>query len=413
MKAIEIKKIMTFNLLFLTTVFLAINNSMADGVSVSRMSNGNKLSQAIIDNSVSISIESGVANNPVLLPEGETVGSSYLLFKPKAQAVLSVSDHLFLTTAFESEYKNFFDQVVADNKGEFKAQVDLGLSHFLSDHQEWGLAVSGLYNSSRSLNFTLNGPSLGGRRVEYFQSFSQLYYAINTSKLSVEFSASYIDKLNQALAQDEILTNNLFFAEFKDNFRQFDLKTKVKAHLTEDLHLLFEPFYSRRNYSERSARFSEGATNQGGNPLLEELHRGASAGFSFDDGFISLGIKGQFTKEEDLVFKAHNATSVGLQAKTKAKVASLFALSGEFSWLNRDYDFFLVNPIKDPTSRDLRRDIEKTFKIALEKNILGQDVSLFYREVDKNSNYRLGLSESSLGSVYVDKQIALNIKFNL
>ncbi len=361
--------------------------------------------------SINLGLNFGTSDNPVQLNTKE-LSTSFIELKPELSYQKELIKDLFLVTAFEGQYKDFKDDLVSEVKSSLKAQLDLGLTYFINNHNEVGVVGSHVYNDSSGLNWLPTGiDEKNGRKIKFNQSFIEAYYAFNRLSYFIELSVNQVTNKNDSLVQDDFAPNGGALAEFKDDFDQLGFKAKLNYKLSDASNIYIEPSYSKRKYKERAARTTEGASNQLSNPKLSELHRGITLGYEYNDSFVTSEVKALYVREKDLVFKAHNANNLGIETKLSIPVANILKISGEYSWSQKDYDFFVVNPQQDPTSRDLRKDINKSWGVALSKEFKFSDVELKYSATSKDSNYLP--SGNPVGSVYEEDIITLGFNIKL
>ena len=356
-----------------------------------------------------LDLTGGSSDNPVQLLTQDKVSASFYELSPKISYERELAKKLFLITNFSGSYKDYDKDIVSDNKEAVKGQLDLGFTYFFNPSHEVGVTASGVYNKNSGLSFDSAGLDIEGRDIEYTQGFYELYYSYNRPKYNIELSLNYINNKNDSLVQDFLQDGSI--DEFKDDFDQTGAKLKLNYKLSDDLSTFIEPSYSKRNYKERAAKFSEGTSGQGINPKLSEDHRGVSLGFEYDDDFVKSEVKGLYVREKDLQFKANNAITYGIETKLSLPISSLFVLGGEYSFTQRDYDFFVSNPEVNPTSGNLREDVDQSYGVSVSKQFNKVNLKLKYNALNKDSNYKpFG---STTGSQYDEKIISLGLNIKL
>ncbi len=406
-----IKLFVLNSLVFLLIPAQAMDSISTGAVTKQKMPSEYKKTEKYSKFDLQLGINGGFDSNPVQLPSGNEVNANFYQLKPQVSYDRELARDLFLITNLEGDYKDYDDKVVSSVKSALKVQLDVGLSYFFNPRHEIGLTTSGLLNKSSGLNFTSNGLDTKGRSIDYFQFFNEVYYSYNRERFNVELSANVVNNINDSFVQDDVADSNGQFAEFKDDFDQTGLKLKLNYKLSDDSNVYIEPSYSRRSYLERAARFSEGSTGQAVNPKLIERHQGVGLGYKYDDSFVSSEVKALFVQERDLVFKANDATSYGVEGKLSVPIASLFKAGAEYSISKRDYDNFVTNPQQNPTSGSLRNDTTQAWGISASKQYGRTDIEIKYNALNKDSNYKpFG---SNIGSQYNEDIVTLGLNIRL
>ncbi len=400
--------------LIVTTILLATGfNTSASTTNTTRVKQESKAkiyTESQLKFQPKVTLESGVSDNPLQLPEKD-LDSSFLTVQPSLEMNFEIlKNKLLLYSELKGELKKHNDDIVDEIKEKISGELSLGLTHFVTPDHELGFSSVYKIEDSGAFNFTAQGLSEQARDVKYNQIFVEPYYSFNQDDFYFEVSGNYSEKTHDSFVQDDVLSAGGSFAEFKDDYRQVGARFKLNYHLSNVTDIYIEPSYTKRDYKERSARHTEGTTNQGVNPVLSELYRGMTLGFKSEDKLKTV-LKLTYAQEKDLIFKANNANLFGLQAELGLPVFGVFELLGKYSWSQREFDNFVTNPQQNPTSRDFRKDLDSSFQISAKKEIGLFNLELKYNEIDKDSNYKPFGSE--IGSVYSENIFSLNISATL